>query len=58
MINTVPCWLCKQLAALSGAESKGLTHRHQNINKNAIYNLLADQIKDSIVKEVLSAVKL
>lgn len=54
MINIVHSWLCKQLAALSGAESKGLTHRDQNTNKNAIYNLVADQIKNSMTKKVLS----
>lgn len=57
MINTVNCWLCKQLAALSETESKGLTHRNQNTNKNYIYNLVADQIKNSTAKKVLSALK-
>lgn len=57
MINTVHCWLCKQLAALSGTENKQLTHRDQNANKNAIYNLVADQIKNSMAKKVLSALK-
>lgn len=57
MINIVHCWLCKQLAALSGAESKGLTHRDENTNKNAIYNSVADQIKNSMARKVLSALK-
>lgn len=56
MINIVHCWQCKQLAALSGTESKELTHRDQNANKNAIYNLVADQIKNSMAKKVLNAV--
>lgn len=54
MINTVHCWLCKQLAALSGAESKGLTHRDENTNKNVIYNSVADH---SMARKVLSALK-
>lgn len=57
MINIVHSWLCKQHAALSGAERKGLTHRDQNTNKNAIYNSVPDHIKNSMARKLLSALK-